>query len=109
MWASGILAFIFLCWGGVLSYLVVREVYSGGYLEKCFFWGLQQKHSSQPLSNLHPLLTIMRRVTLVVGIGVAGERPLSCLFIVTLLSLYILSNILLNRAFRLHPIAIATA
>jgi hypothetical protein len=51
----------------------------------------------------------MRRVVLGIGIGMADESPLSCLFILTLLTIFIISNIIVNRAFKIGEVPIAAA
>jgi len=74
-----------------------------------FFWGLRKQRSEHLLANLHPLFVLMRRVALAIGVGMADDSPLSCLFILTLLTICIISNIIVNRAFKIEEIPIAAA
>jgi len=93
----------------LLAFQIIKNVLSGAFAEKCFFWGLRKQRSEHPLANLHPLFVLMRRVALAIGVGMADDSPLSCLFILTLLTICIISNIIVNRAFKIEEIPIAAA
>lgn len=84
-----------------LGFQIIKNVYNKSYAERTFFWNIKKKAGE--LANLHALLLLVRRVCLVIGIGVASQSPLGILFILTLLTIYIVSNMLINKALRRMP------
>ena len=52
---------------------------------------------SGEIANLHVLLVVVRRVCLIVGLGAISSTPLGILFMLTLLTVYIISNLLINK------------
>ena len=50
------------------------------------------------MANLHPLLLLVRRLCLILGVSLASNSPLGCLFIVTLLTIYVAANLIINRS-----------
>ena len=51
-----------------LGFQVIKNVYNQSYAEKTFFWNIRKKAGE--LANLHALLLVVRRICLVIGIGV---------------------------------------
>ena len=47
-------------------------------------------------------MIIIRRIVLVTAVGFNEQKPLSCLFIITLLTICIISNIIINHPFKRH-------
>lgn len=84
-----------------LGFQIIKNVYNKSYAEKAFFWNLRRK--SGELANLHALLLVVRRICLITGLGIASSSPLGCLFILTLLNVYIISNMLINKPLRKMP------
>lgn len=101
-----IIAVLISCLFGLVSLIigfqVIKNVYNKSYAERTFFWNIKKKAGE--LGSLHALLLVVRRVCLVIGVGVAPQSPLGCLFILTLLTVYIVSNMLINKALRKMPI-----
>lgn len=52
------------------------------------------------------MLLIVRRIIVVVAVSVGYENPLSSLFVVTLLTLCILSNIIINKPFKNYGVLV---
>lgn len=102
-----VICIFYLFWSLILAYTIIKNVYSNYFEDKCFFWNLKQTRASQQLSNMHPFLLIVRRIMLVAVIGLTENTPLSCLFIITLLTICILSNIIINSPFKRYTTIIS--
>ena len=81
-----------------ISFQIVKNVYDKSYAQKIFFWNIRKKAGE--LANLHALLLVVRRSCLIVGIGMTSSSPLGILFILTLLTIYIISNWLISKALK---------
>jgi hypothetical protein len=106
---STVLLICFIVFSLVIGFKIVENVYSNSFSDGCFFWDLKKKKAEHILSNLHCLLMVVRRVVIVIAAGLGYKHPLSSLFVVTLLTICIFSNIIINRPFKNYGMIVGAA
>jgi len=84
-------------------------MYSNSFSDTCFFWDLKKKKARHILSNLHCLLMVVRRVVMVIAASLGYESPLSSLFVVTLFTICIFSNTIINQPFKDYGYVVGAA
>ena len=97
---------VVLCVVGLLSlilgYQIIKDIYSGGYSNSTFFWALKKEKSSNQFSNTHPIMTMCRRICVVISIGLFPDRPLSAFSITMFCTIFILANTIWNQPFKIY-------
>jgi hypothetical protein len=107
--AGVVISALFIIFSLILGFKIIENVYSNSFSESCFFWDLKKKKAQHQLSNLHWLLLLVRRIIIVIAVSVGYQNPLSSLFVVTLLTICVISNIIINKPFKKYGIVVGTA
>lgn len=95
-------ALLFVLLSLLLAYQIIKNTFNCSFEEKCFFWALTKQKTVNQISHLHLLFLLIRRMILVMIIGISPKKPLTCLFLSTLATIFIVSNMIINKPFKLH-------
>lgn len=104
--AASIAVTLFVGMSFVLFYVTVKCVYSKNFSEETFFWAHDTTHIKNSLGHMTTTLFLIRRVIIVFSIGIAGENPLYCLFLLLMINLLIIFNNIINSPYKRHSIVI---
>jgi hypothetical protein len=90
----------------MLFYTTVKCVYDQSFHEATFFWALDTRHPKNSLSHMAIPLFLIRRVVIVFSVGIAGENPLYCIFLVLIVNMLIIFNNIINSPYKRHGVMV---
>lgn len=104
--AASVTIGIFVVAAALLFYTAVKCVFNKSFSEATFFWALDTTHVKNSLGHMTAPLLIIRRIIVVFSIGIAGDNPLYCLFLLLVASLLVIFNNIINSPYKRHSIII---
>lgn len=90
----------------LLFYTTVKCVFNRSFSESTFFWAIDTAHIKNSLAHMTTPLFLIRRIIIVFSIGIAGDNPLYCLFLLLMVNLLIIFNNVINSPYKRHTVVV---